>query len=110
MNKTETLEVERLWQAARFLPQSARLLGTRYRHLFLAYAKQFTAGGEARTVADALGFIEFAFRQNRVALLEPEQKALRQDARKLLRRYTLRRDGPALEAVEKWRIRQWLNI
>ena len=35
----EAPNVERLWQAARFMPQTVRLLGTRYRSLFLAYGQ-----------------------------------------------------------------------
>ncbi len=110
MSRDPNGHVERLWQAARFLPRSVRLLGTRYRSLFLAYAQQCSPAGEAKAVADALGFIEFMFRQNRVALLPPELRALSQDERRLRRRYRLKRQGDTLSAVEKWRILQWLSF
>lgn len=102
--------LERLWQAARFLPQSVRLLGTRYRSLFVAYAQQFNSEGQARAVADALAFVDFMFKQNRVGLLDPEQKALRMDARALRRRYRLSRQSGSVSAVEKWKILQWLSF
>lgn len=108
--KEEAVVVERLWQTARFLPQSVRLLGTRYRALFTAYAQQVQAEGEAAPVADAIAFVDFMFRQNRVGLLEPEQRALRADERVLRRRYRLNRDGKTVKAVEKWKILQWLRL
>ena len=43
--------------------------------------------------ADAIAFVDFMFRQNRVALLMPEQRALRNDERVLRRRYSLKRNG-----------------
>ena len=110
MSRDPDGHVERLWQAARFMPQSVRLLGTRYRALFLAYAQQCSPVGEAKPVADALAFLEFMFQQNRVALLPPEQKALTQDQRRLRRRYRLSRQGPSVGATEKWKIRQWLGL
>ena len=106
----DAAHVDRLWRSARFLPQSVRLLGTRYRALFLAYAQQVQASGELATVADALAFIEFMFRQNRVALLKPEVRALKADESHLRRRFRLSRDGQAVMASEKWRILQWLRL
>lgn len=110
MEPSQEAEVQRLWQAARYLPESVRLLGTRYRLLFVAYAGQFQAAGEQTAVADALGFVDFMFKQNRIGLLDPEQKALRRDARQLRRRYRLAREGASLRAVEKWKILQWLSF
>ncbi|MBI3550917.1 MAG: hypothetical protein HY077_00240 [Elusimicrobia bacterium] len=100
----------RLWQAARFLPQSVRLLGTRYRSLFVAYAQQCSPQGDSLAVADALAFVEFMFLQNRVGLLDPEQRALRSDQKALRRRYRLRRRGDAVSVVEKWKVLQWLSF
>jgi hypothetical protein len=108
--KEDAAVVERLWQSARFLPQSVRLLGTRYRALFTAYAQQVQAEGDTAPVADAIAFVDFMFRQNRVALLMPEQRALRNDERALRRRYSLKRSGATVKAVEKWKIRQWLRL
>jgi hypothetical protein len=108
--RDEPAHVERLWQAARFLPQSVRLLGTRYRSLFVAHAHQTQCQGELAAVADALTFIEFMLRQSRVALLENERRALRADDRALRRRFRLSRRGAVVEAVEKWKIRQWLRL
>ena len=102
--------LERLWQAARYLPQSVRLLGTRYRSLFVAYAQQFNSEGQARAVADALAFVDFMFKQNRVGLLDLEQKALRRDERALRRRFRLARQSGSVSAVEKWKILQWLRL
>ena len=102
--------VFRLWRAARFLPLSARFLGTRYRGLFLAYARRNEPAGEARSVADAMAFLDFMSRQERLALLEPERRALRRDARALRRRFWLRRQGGRVEAVEKWKILRWLGL
>jgi hypothetical protein len=110
MEATPDAAVERLWQAARFLPQSVRLLGTRYRSLFVAYAQQVTPEGDSPAVADALGFVDFMFRQNRVGLLDPEQRALRRDERALRRRFKLKRRGDSVSAVEKWKILQWLSF
>lgn len=103
-------EVERLWQAARYLPQTVRLLGTRYRALFVAFAEQTKSQGEARAVADALGFVDFTLRQDRVGLLPPEQRALRDDERKLRRRFRLRRADGVVSACEKWKVLQWLHL
>jgi len=100
----------RLWQAARFLPLSARLLGTRYRPLFLAYARKSQAVGRARHAADAMAFLDFMSRQERLALLQPERRALRRDARMLCRRYWLKRVNGRVRAVEKWKILQWLAL
>jgi hypothetical protein len=108
--KEDAAVVERLWQTARFLPQSVRLLGTRYRALFIPYAQQFSAVGEAAPVADGIAFVDWMFRQNRVALLVPEQRALRNDERALRRRYRLKRDGKTVAAVEKWKVLQWLRL
>lgn len=106
----DAVHVDRLWRSARFLPQSVRLLGTRYRSLFLAYAHQVSSSGETAAVADALGFIVFMFGQNRVALLKPELRALREDQRALRRRYRLAREGQTVRAVEKWKVLQWLHL
>ena len=108
--KDEPAHVERLWQAARFLPQSVRLLGTRYRSLFIAHAQKTNCLGELAAVADALAFIEFMLRQSRVALLENERRALRADDRALRRRFSLSRRGGEATAAEKWKIRQWLHL
>jgi hypothetical protein len=99
--------VDRLWQSARFLPQTVRLLGTRYRALFMAYAQQ---NDVAAAVADAMAFADFMFKQNRVALLVPEQRAVREDARRLRRRFRLKRQGRVVNAQEKWKILQWLRL
>lgn len=110
MDKEESARVERLWQAARFLPQSVRFLGTRYRALFLAFAQDHQPDGDAAPVADAMAFIDFMFRQNRVGLLPPEQRALRADVRVLRRRFRLKRHGKNIKAVEKWKVLQWLGL
>lgn len=110
MTHAQALHVERLWQAARFLPQSVRLLGTRYRSLFLAYAQQHESSGEAAAAADAMAFVDFMFLQNRLALLDPEQQALRNDSRAIHRRYRLKRQGAVVRAVEKWKLLQWLSF
>lgn len=110
MTPAQGPHVERLWQAARYLPQSVRLLGTRYRSLFLAYAQQHESQGEAAAVADAMAFIDFMHGQNRLALLEPEQQALLNDHRALQRRYRLKRQGTVVRAVEKWKVLQWLSF
>ena len=108
--KDDAAHVERLWQSARFLPQSVRLLGTRYRAMFLAYANQISPTGEKPAVADALAFVDFMFIQNRVALLDPEQRALRNDRRALRRCYRLSRDGQTVKAIEKCKLLQWLHL
>ena len=110
MSKDLAAHVERLWQSARFLPQSVRLLGTRYRALFVAYAHQCSSEGESAAVADAMAFIDFMFRQNRLALLAPEMRALRNDERALRRRFKLSRQGSTVRATAKWKIRQWLRL
>lgn len=102
--------VERLWKTARYLPQTVRLLGTRYRTLFLAYAQRHQPRGEAGVVADALAFADYLSKQERVGLLAPERTALKRDEKALRRRFRLRRDGDAVEAVEKWKILQWLRL
>lgn len=102
--------VERMWRTARFLPQSVRLLGTRYRALFLAHAQQCKPRGDAAAVADALAFVDFMFRQERVGLLDNERTALRGDARALRRRFRLLRRGEAVSAREKWKILQWVGL
>lgn len=101
--------VERLWQSARYLPHTVRLLGTRYRAMFTAYGRQYDPVGDDPVLADALAFIVFMFQQNRLGLLDVEQRALREDSRRLRKRYRLRRRGNTVEAVEKWRILQWLS-
>ena len=102
--------VERLWKAARYLPQTVRLLGTRYRTLFLAHAQRCRPRGKAGVIADALAFVDFLAKQERVGLLAPERVALRADARALRRRFRLHREGDAVEAIEKWKILQWLGL
>ena len=102
--------VERLCKTSRFIPRSVRLLGTRYRPLFLAHARLCEPAGEHAVIADALSFVDFMLGQNRVALLEPERRALLGDARHLRRRYKLRREGNAISARERWRILQWLGL
>jgi hypothetical protein len=108
--KDEPAHVERLWQAARYLPQSVRLLGTRYRSLFVAHAHQTKPTGNLAPVADALAFVDFMLRQSRVALLENERRALRADDRALRRRFRLTRRPGEVAAFEKWKIRQWLRL
>src|SRR5262245_55070292 len=110
MPRASDPDVERLWRSAAFLPKSVRLLGTRYRLLFTAYAQGTLSGGEHPAAADALAFVEFMLRQDRLALLEPERRALREDGSRLRRRFRLRRGQGTIEAVEKWRILQWLNL
>ena len=61
-------------------------------------------------MADALAFAEYLAKQERVGLLAPERTALRRDARALRRRFRLRRVGDEIEAVEKWKILQWLRL
>lgn len=102
--------VERLWKTAQFLPQTVRLLGTRYRSLFLAHAQDCRPQGDGAPVADALAFVDFMFRQERVGLLDQERSALRADARALSRRFRLRRDGSAIGVVEKWKPLQWIGL
>lgn len=102
--------VERLWKSAQFLPQTVRLLGTRYRALFLAYAQQCRPQGDAAAVADAMAFVDFMYEQDRVGLLGNERLALRGDARALSRRFRLRRNGETIEAVEKWKPLQWIGL
>ena len=111
MDASSTTEsVERLWKTARYLPQTVRLLGTRYRTLFLAHAQRCHPRGEAGVVADALAFTDYLAKQERVGLLAPERAALARDARALRRRFRLRREGDAIEAIEKWKILQWLRL
>ena len=102
--------VERLWKTARYLPQTVRLLGTRYRTLFLAHAQRCRPNGEAGVVADALAFTDYLAKQERVGLLAPEREALRRDAQALRRRFRLRRNGDEVSAIEKWKILQWLRL
>lgn len=110
LSSIDKAPVERLWQTARFLPRSVRLLGTRYRTLFLAYAQDHRPAGDAPAVADALAFVDFMLSQERLALLPPEQAALRGDHRQLRRRFRLRRRDGTVEAVERWKILQWLHL
>lgn len=102
--------VDRLWKTARFLPQTVRLLGTRYRSLFLAHATRCRPEGDGGEIADALAFVDFMFKQERVGLLANEQAALRGDARALRRRFRLRREGDTIRAIEKWKILQWIGL
>jgi hypothetical protein len=102
--------VDRLWKTAEFLPQTVRLLGTRYRSLFLAHAQLCRPEGDGAPVADALAFVDFMFRQERVGLLDNERTALRRDARALKRRFRLRRNGETVGVVEKWKLLQWLGL
>lgn len=108
---TETpAPVERMWKTAEFLPQTVRLLGTRYRALFLAHAQLCHPSGNAAPVADALAFVDFMFRQERVGLLDNERRALQGDDRALRRRFRLKRDGEDITASEKWKILQWIGL
>ena len=100
----------RLWLCARYLPETVRLLGTRYRALFLAYAPRTRPEGDAAAVADALSFADFMRGQHRIALLVPEISALRRDARHLRRLYRLLRRGEVVTAVPKGRLRRWLGL
>jgi hypothetical protein len=102
--------VDRLWKAAEFLPRTVRLLGTRYRSLFLAHAAQCRPRGAAAPLADALAFVDFMLRQERVGLLDSERSALRGDARALNRRFRLRREGAEVDVVEKWKPLQWIGL
>ena len=102
--------IDRLRKTAEFLPQTVRLLGTRYRSLFLAHAQICRPRGDGATIADALAFVDFMFRQERVGLLENERSALRGDARALRRRFRLRREADAVEVVEKWKLLQWIGL
>ncbi len=61
-------------------------------------------------MADALAFVDFMFKQNRVGLLNPERQALRRDQRALKRRYRLTRECELVRAVEKWKVLQWLSF
>lgn len=107
----ETSEpVERLWKTAQFLPQTVRLLGTRYREQFTVHARLCRPTGGAAPVADALAFVDYMLRQERMGLLDNERTALRRDKRALNRRFRLRRDGETVEAVEKWKILQWIGL
>ncbi len=110
MDASSAETVERLWKTARYLPQTVRLLGTRYRTLFLAHAQRCRPKGDAAVVADALAFMDYLAKQERVGLLGPERAALRSDSSALRRRFRLRRDGESVEAVEKWKILQWLRL
>ncbi len=111
MAHAETPEpVTRLWKTAAHLPQTVRLLGTRYRALFLAHAAACRPTGDAATVADALAFADFLRRQERVGLLANEREAVRRDENALRRRYRLRREGENIQAVEKWIVFQWIGL
>jgi hypothetical protein len=110
MDSGPTEATQRLWLCARYLPETARLLGTRYRALFLSYAPRTRPEGDAAIVADALAFADFMLGQHRIALLAPELSALRRDARRLRRRYRLRRHGEAVTAVLKGKLRRWLGL
>lgn len=107
---TTSEPVERLWKSAQFLPQTVRLLGTRYRALFLDYARLCRPTGASAPIADALAFADWMTRQERVGLLDNERSALRGDARALKRRFRLRQTGESVEAVEKWKPLQWLGL
>ena len=98
----------RLVECARYLPQSVRLLGTRYRALFTAHARGCTPSGDAAAVADAMAFADFMLGQDRLALMPPEQKALRRDVRKLRKSYRLKREGREITAVKRWAIARFL--
>lgn len=102
--------VERMWKTAEFLPQTVRLLGTRYRALFLAHTQRCRPSGGAAPVADALAFVDFMFHQERVGLLDNERRALQGDERALRRRFRLKRKGEEVSASEKWKILQWIGL
>ena len=97
--------VERMWKTAQFLPQTMRLLGTRYRALFLAHAQLCRPSGDAGPVADAMAFVDFMSRQARVRPLDNERRALRADRPALRRRCPLKRQGDDIPPSEKGRIR-----
>lgn len=101
---------QRLWLCARYLPETVRLLGTRYRALFFSYASSARPEGDAAAVADAMAFADFMLGQHRIALLAPELSALRRDARHLRRRFRLRRSGAAVAAAPKSKLRRWLGL
>jgi hypothetical protein len=109
-NPSANESVERLWKTARYLPQTVRLLGTRYRTLFLAHAQRCKPTGDAGVVADAMAFADYLAKQERVGLLPPERAALARDARALRRRFRLKRKGEEIEAIEKWKIFQWIGL
>jgi hypothetical protein len=100
----------RLWLCARYLPETVRLLGARYRAIFLSYAPYIRPEGDAAAVADALAFADFMLGQHRIALLASELSALRRDARHLRRRYRLLRRGEVVTAAPKGRLRRWLGL
>ena len=102
--------IDRLWKSAEFLPQTVRLLGTRYRSLFLAHAQLCRPQGDGSPIADAIAFVDFMFLQERVGLLDSERSALRGDERALRRRFRLRRDGETIHVVEKWKPLQWIGL
>ncbi len=102
------VNIWRLVESARYLPRSVRLLGTRYRPLFLAHARQCTVEGDDSAVADAMAFAEFMLKQDRLALMPPEQIALRRDSKILRKHFRLKRDGATLQAVRRWKIMAWL--
>lgn len=102
--------VDRLWKTAQFLPQSVRLLGTRYRALFLKHAQECRPDGDGAPIADALAFVDFMLKQERVGLLPNERAALRRDARALTRRFRLRRKGETIAVTEKWKPLQWIGL
>jgi hypothetical protein len=110
MEPETTQTTHRLWLCARYLPETARLLGTRYRALFLSYAPRTRPEGDAPAVADAMAFADFMLCQHRIALLAPELSALRRDARHLRRRYRLLRDGKAVTALPKGILRRCLGL
>ncbi|MDE2489343.1 MAG: hypothetical protein KGM24_00740 [Elusimicrobia bacterium] len=106
----DAAEVDRLWKTAKFLPRTVRLLGTRYRSLFLDHAKHCRPRGEAPAVADAIAFADFMLRQERVGLLDSERRAVLGDVRALRRRFRLKRSGADVEAREKWKPLQWIGL
>ena len=110
MTQTSPEPVERMWKTAQFLPRTVRLLGTRYRALFLAHTQLCRPSGDAAPVADAMAFVDYMLRQERVGLLDNERKALQGDRRALRRRYRLKRKGEDISASEKWKILQWIGL
>jgi hypothetical protein len=110
MDPSPAEATQRLWVSARYLPETARLLGTRYRALFLSYASSTRPEGDDSAVADSLAFADFMLHQNRIALLATELSALRRDARYLRRRYSLLRQGEVATAIPKGKLRRWLGL
>ncbi len=101
---------KRLWRASLFLPESTRLLGTHYRFIFEAHAAESLPAGESPAAADALAFIEFALRQERIALSPRQAAAMRRDARRMGRRFKLSRRDNTVSVRERYRWLRWIGL